>query len=199
MRLAMEVRCAGVLYNPSNFTTTDTTVAYSEANLATVDFARDVNEALDRLTGKGISPNTMVLNLGLWNRLRRSAKLQTYIFGNLPSGQQRLVNPGDIASVFGITNVFIAAAKHDIASKNKTPVLEHIWNDDYVWIGATGSGDFAAGGAVRQIIWTGDAPDLFVTETYRNETRRGDMVRVRQHASEKVIDQTAGELLATQI
>lgn len=199
MRLAMEVRCASTLYDPSQFNTVNSTVAYSEANLSTIDFALDVNEAIDRLTGKGITPNTMVMNMGLWNRLRRSPKLQTYLFGNLPSGQQRLVNPTDIGSVFGIPNVIVAAAKHDISSKSKTPNLQHIWSDDYIWIGQTGAGDFGSGGAVRQIVWTGDAADLFVTETYRNEARRGDMVRVRQHSAEKVIDQTAAELIATQI
>jgi len=198
MRLAQEVRCSSVLYNPSNFNATNSAVAYTEANLATIDFPRDLLDAVDRLTGKGITPNTMVMNIAVWNRLRRSTKLQTYLYGNLPSGNQRMVTEADLGNAFGIQNVIVATVKRDTAAKKGTPSLSHIWNNNYVWLGNTASGDFAAGGAVRQIIWTGDAPDLFVTETYRNEARRGDMVRVRQHTTEKVIDQTAGELITTQ-
>lgn len=198
MRLAQEARCASVLFNTSNFNATNSVTAYTEANIATIDFPQDVLNAVDRLTGKGITPNTMVMNQAVWNRLRRSSKLQTYLYGNLPSGLQRMVSDTDLANAFGVQNVIIAAVKKDSAAKKATPSLSHIWNNSYIWIGNTASGDFAAGGAVRQIIWTGDAPDLYVTETYRNEARRGDMVRVRQHATEKVIDQTAGELITTQ-
>lgn len=199
MRLLSEVRAASVLFNSGNFNATNSTVVYSEANIATIDFGLDVEAAKDRLNGKGIVPNTMVISKLLFNRLRRSVKLQTYIFGNLPSGQQRVITPRDIADVFEIENVLIGAVKKDTARKGKDPVLAPIWPMSNVWIGQTGSGDFASGGAVRNIIWTGDAPDLYVTETYRNETRRSDMVRVRQHTTEKVIDETSGELIATQV
>jgi flagella basal body P-ring formation protein FlgA len=52
-------------------------------------------------------------------------------------------------------------------------------------------------GVGRTIVWTADAPGMFVTETYRSEPRRGDMVRVRMHSAEKIVDATAGELLTT--
>jgi hypothetical protein len=198
MRLAQEVRAAAVLFNSNTFNATNSVTPYTEANIATMDFAQDVTNAVDRLTGKGVTPNTMVLSQPVWNRLRRSARLQTYLYGNLPSGLQRMVSDTDLATAFGIQNVIIAAVRRDTSAKKASSVLSHIWGTNFVWIGNTASGDFAAGGAVRQIIWTGDAPDLFVTETYRNEARRGDMVRVRQFATEKVIDQTAGELITTQ-
>lgn len=197
MRLAQEKRCCDTLFNAATFNATAAVVAYTEGNLATIDFPQDTLNAVDRLTGKGITPNTMVMNQAVWNRLRRSPKLQTYLYGNLPSGLQRMVTGADLASAFGVENVIIASVKRDTAPKGKTPTLSHIWGSNLIWMGNTASGDFSAGGAVRQIIWTGDAPDLFVTETYRNEARRGDMVRVRQFATEKVIDQTAGELITT--
>lgn len=199
MRLAQEKRHADTLFDSAVFNSTNSSVAYSEANIATIDFARDMTDAIDRLTGKGIVPNTVVMNVALWNRLRRSTKLQTYLYGNLPSGNQRTIKAADLGAEFGITNILIAAIKNDTASKRKDPTLAHIWSDDYVWVGNVASGDFAARGAARQIVWTGDAPDLYVTETYRNEIRRGDMVRVRQHTTEKIIDATAGELIATQV
>jgi hypothetical protein len=37
-----------------------------------------------------------------------------------------------------------------------------------------------------------------VTETYRNETRRSNIVRVRQNTTEKIVDATQGTLITTQ-
>lgn len=198
MRMAAEKRAASVLFNPSNFAATNMVAPLTEAGLANVDFARDITDAIDRLTGYGIVPNTLVMNSAVWNRLRRSPKLQTYMFGNLPSGQQRTIRPADIGAEFGIQNVFVAAIKADSAKRGKAPSLGYIWPSTHIWLGNVASGGFENGGAVRQIVWTGDAPQLYVTETYRNEARRSDMVRVRQNSVEKVLDSNSGALLTTQ-
>jgi ketosteroid isomerase-like protein len=199
MLIGHEIRCAARVFDPAVFPATNSTVAYTEANLATIDFTRDVLEAIDRLTGKGVIPNTMVLNRGVFNRLRRSARLQTYLYGNLPSGLQRIVTAQDIAGAFGLDNVYIAEAKFDTSKTGAaTSSLSYIWSNNYVWLGNVQGGEFNAGGAGRTIVWSGDAPDLFVTETYRNEIRRGDMVRVRQNTDEKIVDETCAELITTQ-
>ena len=60
-------------------------------------------------------------------------------------------------------------------------------------------GDFTGGGVGRSIVWGADSPGgLFVSETYRDEKRRGNMIRVRMNTDEKIIDETAGELITTQ-
>jgi hypothetical protein len=195
--LAAEVRCAAQIYNTSVFATTNSGTAYSEANLATFDFAADFSAAQERLAMFGQVANTLVLNLKMWNRIRRSAKFQAFLFGNLPSGLSRTVKPQDVGDEFGV-NVIIAAGTRDTAKKGQTATLSFIWPDSHVWIGNVQSGDFAAGGAGRTLVWSEDS-DLYTTETYREEGRRGDMVRVRQNCVEKIIDETAGQLIATQV
>ena len=195
--LGQEIRCAAAMFNETNFAATPATTAMTEANLATFDLPLEIHKSLDDLTGKGQLPNTMILNRALFNRLRRSTKLQTYLYGNLPSGNQRIVTAQDLGGAFGL-NVLIGEAKYDTAKKGaSSATLTHIWSKAYIWIGNVQGGDFAAGGAGRTVVWNGDAPDLYVTETYRNEIRRSDMVRVRQNSVEKIIDQTAGYLITT--
>ena len=61
-----------------------------------------------------------------------------------------------------------------------------------MWLGEVKGGEVSAGGAGRTFVWSKDGSGLFTTETYRSEPRRGDMVRVRHHTSEKVVNKNAG-------
>jgi hypothetical protein len=47
----------------------------------------------------------------------------------------------------------------------------------------------------RTIVWSKDGSGLFTTETYRSEPRRGDMVRVRHHTDEKLVNLNAAQLI----
>ena len=196
--LDYEIRVAAAIMSASTFTATAATVAITEANLATIDIVLDIFSAKERLTRRGIIPNCMIMTDSVFNRLRRSTKLQTFLYGTLGAGTgYRLVNAQDIGNALGVPNIYIAAATYDSADKGQTPVLTQVWGNSYIWIGYVAGGDFSAMGAGRTIVWTPDSAGMFVTETYRSEPRRGDMVRVRMHTAEKIVDATAGELITT--
>lgn len=198
--LDYEVRVAEAVMNDDNFNATNGSVVYSEANIATIDFPKDLMEAKERLTRKAQIPNTLILSESAFNRIRRSTKLQTFLYGTLGQGTAyRLVNPEDIAKAFLIERVMVASATYDSSVKGSTAAnLIPIWGNDYLFLGNVQGGDFSAGGVGRTIVWGADCPGgLVVTETYRAENRRGDMVRVRQNTAEKIIDGTAGELIST--
>lgn len=199
LMLDYERRVAAAIMNPSNFTATGAAVAYTESNVATMDFARDLMDAKERLTRKAQIPNAIVMAESVFNRIRRSTKLQTFLYGSLGSGTQfRLINAEDIAKAFMVERLLIASATYDAADKGRTKNLLPVWGNSYIWIGNIQGGDFSTGGAGRTIVWGADTPGgLFVTETYRSEDRRSDIVRVRQNTDEKIVDQTAGELITT--
>jgi hypothetical protein len=52
------------------------------------------------------------------------------------------------------------------------------------------------GGAGRTFYWDKEG-GLFVTESYRDESLRSNVIRVRQHDVIKVVDGTSGELITT--
>jgi len=198
MMIDHEVRVANLVMDPTQFNATAASVDYTEANLATFDFPRDLNDALARLEEVGVEPNTMVISRDLWNRIRRSTLLQTYLFNNLNTAGKRLIKESDIADGFGVENVIVAKPKYDSAPKGRNKVLTPIWTSDYIFLGKTAGGDFQNGGIGRTLVWGADAPGgLYTTEAWRDENRRGDMLRVRTHTSEKVIDQTNGQLITT--
>jgi hypothetical protein len=201
MRLSHEIRVAAEIFHATTWgTPTNSAVAYTEANIATIDFPLDVMAAIERVCDNAERPDTIVLSSTVYNRIRRSTLLKNFLVGqNLPGAN---VTPSAIQQAFapnGITQVLIGAGRYDSAVKKTTQTYSasNLWNNTYVWVGKVGSGDFMNGGAGRTIVWNAEG-GLFVTESYREESTRSNIVRVRQHTAEKVVDANAGTLIATQ-
>jgi hypothetical protein len=72
--------------------------------------------------------------------------------------------------------------------------LQAMWLKDNAWLGNVQGGEISGGGFGRTFVWSKDG-GLFNTETYRSEPRRGDMIRVRHHTSELVVNGNAGCLI----
>ncbi len=201
MMFAAEIRAQAVIQHATTWgTPTNSAVAYTEANIATIDFPLDVQAAIARVRDNAEIPNTIVLSSTVYDRLRRSTLLKAFLVGsNLPGAQ---VNANSIQQAFaadGITQVLIGMGRYDSSKKNATPAYtaSQFWNNTYVWVGRVVSGDPRNGGAGRTLGWNAEGGE-YVTETYREEAIRSNVVRVRQHTIEKVIDASCGTSIATQ-
>jgi hypothetical protein len=193
IKLAHESRVASAIFNSGNFNTSSLTTAWSNSSS---DPVTDILSALERLAKKGVQANTLVVNLEVYNLMRKNAKLQSYIFGSVGTGDLRNVDAALIGQNFNLPNVFVASAASDSSKKGQAFSGGFIWGSGYAWVGNVQGGDFVAGGAGRTLTWSADSSDLFTVETYRDEARRSGVIRVRQHTAEKVVDSTAGELIA---
>jgi hypothetical protein len=200
LMLDYEVEAAAAIMDPATFTAANGSVAYAEGNLTTIDFPADLNAAIEALTLNGEEPNTIVLSLSIYNRLKRTTKLQTYLYGHLNTTQGGSnITPNIIAEAFGIPNIVIAKKSYDRGIKGKTDVVP-VWGNSHVWLGEVQGGDFMNGGAGRTIIWDADSEGgLFTTDQYRDEARRGDKIRVRSNRVIKIVNPNSGRLIATQV
>lgn len=199
LMLDYETEVADTVMNASTFTATAAVIAYTEANLATIDFPQDIQAAQERLTYLGESPNCIIMTLSVFNRLRRSKLLQLYLFGQLSSNAGgRLITAQMVADAFGVQECIVTRVSYNMAAKGKAANVGPIWGNTYVFIGTIAGGDFMNGGIGRTIIWDADSPNgLFATETYRAEPRRGNIVRVRSNRTQKIINPNAGQLITT--
>lgn len=201
--LAEEVRVAAAIFNTTNFgAATNSTVAYTIANLATISFIDDVLTAIETLKNVGVMANAIVMGSQVMTRIKQATKVQNWIRGTLQGNIERPVNAANLAASFadeGIQNVFVGRARQNTAKKGQAISASAIWSTTYVWVGRVGTGatDVRDGGAGFTLYWSEDG-GLFVTETYRDEDKRSNMVRVRQNVTEKVTDGTAGVLIGTQ-
>lgn len=203
MKLDHEVRVKDAILNTTNFgAATNSTVAYTVANLATIDFPADVIAGVNRVADKGVAANTIVISGQVFDRLVLSTKLQAWVRGTLKGHTEMPVNAPNLTASFadyGITQVLIGRARVDTAKQGQAASVSQVWGTAYVWVGYVNPGAKLPddGGAGFTFTWNEEG-GLFVTETYRDDKRRSNMVRVRQHTSEKVSDGTAGTLIATQ-
>jgi len=199
LRISYEVRVAAKLMNATTFTATAAAVAYTEANLATINVPADVSAAKLRLLKNGHIPNAVVMSANVFERIKRSTLLQNQVFGVVPkgAGQYLIPSDADIAQALGVDQVIVGRAPKNANGKGQTYSGSFIWGDTYVAVCYLAGGEYTAGGVGRTIQWTKDTTGLFTPETYRSDERRSDILRVRQHVAEKIIDSTACQLITT--
>jgi hypothetical protein len=197
--LDYELATSRAIMDPSTFNLSNGSVAYTETNLNTIDVPHDINYALESLSSVGETPNTLVLSLSVFNLIKRSKLMQTYLYGFLNTTQGGSnITTQVLGDAFGIPNVVVARKTYDAAIKGKTSI-QNVWGNDYMFLGDVQGGDFMAGGVGRTIIWDADSEGgLFTTDQYRDEARRGDKIRVRSNRTVKIINPNAGILIGTQ-
>ncbi len=200
VQIGHEARVQAAVQNATTFSATTSSVAYTVANKATADFAGDVLGVIDTLNNRGEQPNTIVMSGAVFTRIKGQTLFQNFVRGNRPSDITANLSQGAVAQAFadaGITNVHVGRAAKNTANKGAAFTGTPIWNNTHIWIGRVEAGDVMDGGAGRTFYWSADS-ELFTTESYRDESRRANVVRVRQHVVEKIIDADAGQLITTQ-
>jgi len=188
IQISHEARVASAAFAANGLTAISATAAYTEANITSFDVPGDVASAKLELAKFGVLPNTLIMSMPLFERIRRSAKVQNQFFGIVPSDQSRLLSEGEVAAAVGVDRVLVGRAPKNTAAKGQTYAGGFIWSNTYMALATTSGGDFSGGGFGRTIVWAADSPVPFVSETYRDEARRADVLRVRQNSAEKVID-----------
>ena len=201
MMLAHEVRAAAALVNATTFGAgTNSATAYTEANIATLSFVADVLAAIERVRNNGTNPDTIILSSTVYNRIRRGTLVTNFVSGSVGKGSE--VTASTLAQAFGdegIRQVLVGKARYNSAKKGQTYSAANVWGNTYVWVGKCNDQALTAqdGGAGFTFYWNAEG-GLFVTESYRDEARRSNVVRVRQNTAEKIVDSTAGTLITTQ-
>ena len=199
---AQEARVAAKVMDETVWGKIDATAALTEANIDTIDIAQDIEEAIARVQKRGELVNTIIMSRNIWKRVRRSTLLRKYIYGDNAGGKiiTKDVFLGTFQDSAPITSLYIAEAVYSTSKKGETVAdnkLSYIWGDDYIWLGNVAGGSPDVGGAGRIIYWQEDVEFNYVVETFRDEIRRSDVVRVRQHNDEHVVNECAGTLIKT--
>lgn len=188
IQVSHEARVASAAFAANGLTAISATAAYTDANITSFDVPGDVAAAKLELAKYGVLANTLIMSMPVFERIRRSAKVQNQFFGIVPSDQSRLLSEGEVAAAVGVDRVLVGRAPKNTAKKGQVYSGGFIWSNTYMALANTVGGDFSGGGFGRTIVWAADSPVPFVSETYRDEARRADVLRVRQNSAEKVID-----------
>jgi hypothetical protein len=188
IQISHEARVATAVFAANGLTAISATAAYTEANITSFNVPGDVASAKLELAKYGVLPNTLIMSMPVFERIRRSTFVQNQFFGVVPSNQSRLLSEGEVAAAVGVDRVLVGRAPKNSAAKGQSYAGGFIWSNTYLALATTSGGDFSGGGFGRTIVWAADSPVPFVSETYRDEARRANVLRVRQNSAEKVID-----------
>jgi hypothetical protein len=195
--IAQEIRVAALLFNATTFTGAslylDTSAVWATS---TTDVIADINTAKNYVRqNSGMEANALVLNAKNLSYLLNNDDIVGRVQYATVAGQQAVL--GALANILGLEKVIVGKAVYNSKPEGGTAFSgSQVWSDSYAsvcHVPANPELDLPAVG--RSFLWADDSQENVMVETYRDDDRRGDWVRVRQNTDEKLIDSAFGFLL----
>jgi hypothetical protein len=145
----------------------------------------------------GVKPNIMVISDASKNDLLLTAEITDALKYTNPielGGEEAQLRI--LASYFGVDEVLVADAQTDSAKKGQSKSLADFWTNTIAGLcKVSSSRDLKDPSFGRTMLWTGDSPEIIVTEQYRAESNRSDVFRARQNTDEVFTFVGAGRLI----
>jgi hypothetical protein len=198
LRRGHELDVEAAVFNTGNFDAVASAVAYTAANKATVTPVEDILAAIRRCKGRGERPNTILFPGPVWDRIRVSAEMVSFIVGSVNSGAK--VTPETLAAALGangIKRVLIGDGYVNQSDALASDVINQIWPNTYVFVGNCQEGELRAGGIGRTFFWDKEGP-LFNISSYRDEPKKSNVIRAQKTTLAAITNSRAGTLITTQ-
>lgn len=152
----------------------------------------DIQKAVQRLNANGhFDGLAVIIEDSLYYEM-----INTDDFRDITNGASSYPNENLIRGVLGVNEIIVCTNRYNSAKKGQNASRTKVWPDNKYLVASIAGGDFAAGGFARTLAY---APDggAFTAETYREETKKSDVLRVFNSLDEVIINSTAAELIAT--
>jgi hypothetical protein len=198
-----EQRVANLVFNTSTWTgsalTTAITHEWDDATNAVP--ITDIEAAVRKVwSGSGIWPNTLIVNRHVFRNLRLCQQVKDAISASGAGMPTRLedITVKMLQSVFDIPNIIVASSATNTAKEGQDVTIGKIWSDEYAMVcHIAESNDLRRPTLARTFHWAADGSQVQGTvETYRDESKRSNVVRVRHQVGEKVMYKEVGHLLS---
>lgn len=186
--LAQEQRIAAKIFNSTNFTAHSVTNEWDDADNATpVD---DVNTGINAVRlACGMLPNTLIISFSTFQDLKNCGDIIDRLKYTYPMIDMNNMTTAQLAQVFGLAQVLVGGAVYDSADKGQDASIADLWDNEYAMLTRVSvDADIADPCIGRTFYWTEEtAGQEPVVESYRNESKRSDVVRVRHDTDERLI------------
>lgn len=194
-----EMRVAAAVFNTGNITNTGavTTEWSTAATCTPYDDVFDARSTLRNATG--VDANAAAMSLKVFENLIQSNEIQTLLQYTNPIQMAGMQAKIEMMRVYlGLDRLLISGAMKDASGKGIAFSLSDIWDDEYVLLfrAAANPRNLREPSLGRTFLWTGDSPQIVTTESYRDETVRSNIYRVRQYTDECFVFTGAGYLLS---
>lgn len=189
-----EKRVADMLFNTSTYTGSSlyTDLATTWATSATATPIADVLAASKKVyDGTGLFPNALICNRFVWRDLIRTAQIIDAIeaSGAGQAAKLRDISTDMVARALDLDMVIVADSTRNTATEGQTAAPGQIWSSSYAMVARIcTTNDIREPGLGRIFHYAEDGSSFGGTvETYRDESVRGDVVRVRHDVDELIL------------
>jgi hypothetical protein len=171
--------------------TSTATCSVSWKTYATSDPITDIETAMQLVyANSGIWPNTLIITRIDFRNLRESATIINRIkYSGLTDPTAKGITTQVLSQVFDIENVVVAGSTSNSANEGQAAAFAGIWPvGTAVVCHVNSSNDIRRPTVARTFHWGEDGSTIGGTvESYRDETIRGDVVRVRFQVGNKLL------------
>lgn len=193
-----EKRLADLLFNTSTFSPTTITHEWDDAtNAVPVD---DVEARVQAIyDASGLWANALIINKKVFRNLRECDQVRDRIAssgaGDPTKAQDITVNM--LKAVFDLDYIFVGGGTKNSANEGQTASPAQIWSGEYAMVARVATGNDPKEPCLgRTFHWSADGSAAGGTiESYRDETVRSDVIRVRHDVHQKVLLTEAAALL----
>lgn len=184
-----ETAVAAALYNTTTWTgaALTTTITHEWDDSANAVPITDVQAASEIVvTGCGMSPNALICNRAQYFNLCNTAQVLDRVKYTARADQQTM--RAAVADCLGIKFIFVANGIKNTAKPGQDVSLSRIWSPEYAMVARVAeTNDPKEPCVARTFMWTGDGPGApgtdeelaVIGEEYREESRRGGVIRER--------------------
>lgn len=198
-----EKRVADAIFNTSTWTGASLTTDVSSVPWATIASAKplaNVEAAVQKVyDGSGLWPNALVINKKVFRNLRNTPEVIDRIASS-GAGDRNLASDVTLqmlAQAFDLDYIIVAGGSQNTAKEGQTASVGQIWSSTYAMVCKVAtSGDFREPCVGRTFHWSADGSNIDgAIESYRDETVRANIIRVRHDVDEVILYAQAGHLL----
>lgn len=196
---ALEVRVAAKLFDTTRWTggTFTSAVSTQWSNRASCTPIDDVDAGVKQVYNNfGIRPNALVISWPDYKNLRQSQQIIDRI-KYTDRDDATGIGPNLLAQAFDIEEVIVGDAVKNTANSGQNASISPVWgNGKASLVVKATSSDLREPCVGRIFNYVGDGGSINGTfEEYRDERRRGTVIRCRQQTGERILNTECGFLL----
>lgn len=196
--LDLEKRILDMLQDTGTFTAQDVVKAW--ATVATADPLNDVNTQRNAIRdATGLEPNCLIVSPTCHRNFARTVVIQGWVKYTGAKVKDANMSEELMSQYFDIPNYMVARSRYDTAKEGATASLSGLWAAAYAMVCRIPESvqNIADPCVMRTFLWTGDSPENVVVESYRDDPRRGEVLRVRNDTDEAIIMAACARLIDT--
>lgn len=198
----LEQRVAALYFSTATFTGALTVAAastYLKANWATATPIDDVETAVQQVwANSGLWPTSLILDRHVYRNMRNCQQIIDRVkYSGFINPTAKDITPNVLAEVFDLQEVIVAGEGQNSADEGQAASISTIWDKTKMMVARIDrSKDFRRPTVGRCFHWGDDGSTIGGTiESYRDEPKRSDVIRVRNQTGEQIIYPQAAVLV----